>query len=221
MRAFVDGRWQDMSESRHLFHQVEEKQPETTLTPPQPLARVRLRVRRPTDTTDTIGVLPSLRFWVSGLPRPQGSKRAFVTASGKATLVESCKQLPAWRQDVATMARRAVEREAWTYPAEVSLRVLFLFSRPKSHLTSKGVLRKGAPQRPRSRNDIEKLCRSICDAMTGIAFEDDGNVVSLSAHKRYTFGEPGAVVIVEPADEHDLDADLTGPGTPCPSPVER
>ena len=70
----------------------------------------------------------------------------------------------------------------------MSLTVDFHFVRPKSHFTSKGALTKRAPMFPTARTvgDIEKLCRSVSDALTGVLFDDDSQVVELHARKLYS-----------------------------------
>ena len=63
----------------------------------------------------------------------------------------------------------------------------FDFRRPKSHLTSKGALTKAAPLFPTGRQigDTDKLIRSVCDALTGIVWYDDSQVVDITAKKRF------------------------------------
>jgi Holliday junction resolvase RusA-like endonuclease len=47
---------------------------------------------------------------------------------------------------------------------------------------------------------VDKLLRSTFDALTGVAFDDDRQVVTVNASKRYTVGdEPqGALITVTP-----------------------
>ena len=70
----------------------------------------------------------------------------------------------------------------------MALTVDFHFVRPKSHFTSKGNLTKSAPlfPTPRTVGDIEKLCRSLSDALTDVLFDDDSQVVELHARKLYS-----------------------------------
>lgn len=58
---------------------------------------------------------------------------------------------------------------------EISLR--FVFSRPKSHFTSKGALRSSAPEFPgHGHGDTDNLTKAVKDALTGIAYVDDCQV---------------------------------------------
>lgn len=134
----------------------------------------------------------SLTFTVTGLPAPQGSKRHI----GKGIMVESSKNVKPWRQDVKFTAL-ATKPDSWDTAPPMALSVVFRFQRPKSHYGKNG-LRPSAPLHATSAQlgDIEKLVRSTNDAMTGVLFDDDRQVVSVNATKRYcTQGElPGAII---------------------------
>ena len=122
-----------------------------------------------------------LEFVVAGIPAPQGSKRAFVRG-GRVSLVESCARVKPYRALVSLAASQARTEAPTQQP--VGIAIAFVFVRPKSHYTSKGELRAGAPSHP-GKPDIDKLCRAVLDALTGILYHDDAQVVSLSATKRY------------------------------------
>lgn len=123
------------------------------------------------------------RIFVAGVPAPQGSK----TRGAHGGMFESSRKVGEWRSRVALAAQEAM-LGAPPSPLPVSLRASFLFTRPKSHLTTKGQLRKGAPVFP-GRPDVDKLARAVLDALTGIAFADDSQVVELVATKRYCADE--------------------------------
>jgi len=59
----------------------------------------------------------------------------------------------------------------------VTLSVVYSFSRPKG--------RDRWRVDPCVRPDVDKLCRALMDALTGIAYHDDGQVVALSVRKIY------------------------------------
>lgn len=122
----------------------------------------------------------ALTVTVPGEAAPQGSKRAFMRG-GRIALVESSKRVRPFRDSVAIAA---VAEGATIIDGPVELHVVFTFARPKSHFTSKGAIRSGAPDYP-GKSDIDKLCRAVADALTGIAYRDDSQVVRLVAHKRY------------------------------------
>jgi Holliday junction resolvase RusA-like endonuclease len=131
----------------------------------------------------------TLVIFVEGIPRPQGSKRAFPIAmkNGKTRVVvtESAgKELAAWRYAVR---ERAKEAGGKMIPAgrPVWLSVLFYLPRPKS--------RKNENYHA-TRPDLDKLIRSALDSLTGVAYEDDSQVCDLKAEKHYNWDVPGASI---------------------------
>jgi Holliday junction resolvase RusA-like endonuclease len=85
----------------------------------------------------------------------------------------------------------------------VVLTLIFVFPRPEGHWLpansrrEEPVLRPGAPPAPIGKPDVDKLCRSVMDALTGIAYKDDAQVTSLTAVKIYanTYGDGGSTTI--------------------------
>jgi len=113
-------------------------------------------------------------------------------------MVESSKKVKPWRQDVKYAAFESCHG-CWGMAAPVILSVVFRCQRPKSHFNKSG-LRASAPSACTSatHGDIEKLVRSTNDALTGVLFDDDRQVVSLVASKRYCEETelPGAIITV-------------------------
>jgi crossover junction endodeoxyribonuclease RusA len=125
-----------------------------------------------------------VEFHVPGKPAPQGSKRHV----GRGILVESSKDVGAWRERVAMSAHNAMcGRTLLAGPITVALD--FVLPRPKS-----------APKRSTppatKRPDVDKLARSCLDAITGIIVGDDSQIVDLHAIKRLAeLGETAGVRI--------------------------
>jgi crossover junction endodeoxyribonuclease RusA len=132
--------------------------------------------------------MTAVSFTVRGTPSPQGSKRAFNHRStGRVVVVESAGQgLRDWRQDVTGAAALAMSRLPYEAPepesaaplcGPVAVSVAFTLKRPAS-----------APARvryPAVRPDVDKLLRAVLDALTGIVFADDGQVVEVWAAKYF------------------------------------
>jgi crossover junction endodeoxyribonuclease RusA len=125
----------------------------------------------------------TVHFEVSGLPIAQGSMRAFVV-KGKPVITSTSRNLNQWRQLVAL---RANEVRAKPFEGPVIVELNFRLPKPKS-----------APKRKRSfatkRPDLDKLIRSVLDALTHVLFRDDSQVVQITALKDY--GPPGVTVSV-------------------------
>jgi crossover junction endodeoxyribonuclease RusA len=67
----------------------------------------------------------------------------------------------------------------------VALFCRFVYVRPLSHLKKSGGLTKGAPTMMVRSPDVDKLCRAVLDALTGVLFVNDSQVVRLVAVKEY------------------------------------
>lgn len=135
---------------------------------------------------------------VFGEPIPQGSKS--VTKSG--IMFEANKKLKPWREKVKAEAELAMS-SLGALPSEKPIRLLvkFYFLRPKSHYrTGKRslFLRDSSPGYKTSKPDLDKLVRAIGDALTGVVFKDDSQVVCIIAHKSYTtFAERAEIEVQE------------------------
>lgn len=92
-------------------------------------------------------------------------------------------KLHEWRQLVAASIPPGVE----PLDGPVSLTVLFELPRPKS-LRQKDVAHTKRP-------DLDKLVRAIGDALTGVVYRDDSQVVDIRASKAYG-AQPGVWVSV-------------------------
>lgn len=131
----------------------------------------------------------SASFFVLGTPRPQGSKRPIRMANGRVGMIESCKELSSWRQDVAAVA--AKHRPALPTQWPVSVQLDFYLPRPKS-------VRR---QHPTTKPDIDKLIRAVLDALTTAkVWEDDSQVIACTSVKRYADGDTLSGVAVTVAE---------------------
>jgi Holliday junction resolvase RusA-like endonuclease len=129
-----------------------------------------------------------LVFVVAGIPIPQGSKSAGVRG-GNAFMFDQNKGLKPWRKTVTQAAAAAHTGAPLVGP--LSVRIEFCLPSPKRIPAD----RQGLPS---IRPDLDKLVRSIFDAVTDAkAWGDDGQVVELVALKTYS-DQPGAVVRVGP-----------------------
>lgn len=136
-----------------------------------------------------------LEFFVPGTPVQQGSKRYI----GNGRMIEDAKNLKPWRTDVREKAEKLVDQSdnpLWDAP--LSIRITFGFVRPKSHFgTGKNAdrLKPSAPVYMVKKPDVDKLTRAILDALTGVVFKDDQQVVDLLGSKAY-WDRPGVQITV-------------------------
>lgn len=99
---------------------------------------------------------------------------------------DSAKKGAPWRRQVAQAAGEAMNGTGLLDGA-LELSVIFTVPRPKGHFGVRG-LRPSAPAYPTVRPDVTKLLRAVEDALTGIVWRDDSQVVCQHAYKEY--GEP-------------------------------
>lgn len=138
--------------------------------------------------------MTELVFTVFGLPQPQGSAKAFMPKGSRYPVVTSDNpNLKAWRRDVARAALSAgcAGRQPHDGPMRVELD--FYLHRPQALKVDRPHI---------TRPDVDKLARGILDALTGVVWRDDGQVVTLTARKFYTEAgvSPRAVILVQPED---------------------
>jgi crossover junction endodeoxyribonuclease RusA len=131
-------------------------------------------------------------FTVYGTAAPQGSKRHV----GNGVMLESSDRVRPWRQDVrfAALEKRPPD---WDMTTPMRLDLVFWFARPASHYgTKNGItyLKSNAPVYPVSARlgDIDKLSRAVLDALTGVAYLDDRQVVDVLAGKSYLLQQDAA-----------------------------
>ena len=142
-------------------------------------------MRRPSRAPEA--VTATIAFTARGLPVAQGSVKAFVRG-GHAVVVGVSSPLAAWRHAIATEARNAMgDTPTLTGPVVVS--AWFTFSRPPSHLRRDGTVKSAAPRYPPV--DADKLARATGDALSGVVYRDDKQIVVWHVHKAWDDDERG------------------------------
>jgi len=135
-------------------------------------------------------------FVVYSRAAPQGSKRHI----GNGVMIESSKRVKPFRADVRKAAESAALPPDWPMAAPMRVGMRFHFARPKSHFKGNGVaLSKSAPEEATSHGlgDLEKLARSVNDALSGVLFHDDRQVVEMHLAKAYD-SEDLVIISLEP-----------------------
>ena len=122
-------------------------------------------------------------FTILGDPRPQGRPR--FARMGKFVKAYDPKDSRDYKQTLA--AQIAAQNPEYIQDGAISLECEFIFARPKT-LPKKVVDHTKKP-------DLDNLLKALKDAMTGIVWHDDAQIVSLSARKDY--GDvPGIKMVV-------------------------
>ena len=114
--------------------------------------------------------------FVRGIPAPQGSKRAFKVGDRAVVVDVNPMKLKDWRSAI-----NSVLQDKWEGPpleGAIHVTLDFLLLRPPSVSVKKRAF-------PSVKPDIDKLVRAALDAMKGVCYRDDAQVVVVKASKRY------------------------------------
>lgn len=145
-------------------------------------------------TGKTASRVTEISFSVECEPIPQGSMSGVCTTKADGSPVTVLKadnpRTHAYRNQVGFAALKAradagIHEVFAAAQLPVRLAMTFVFERPKSVHASR--------TRPTVKPDYDKLARSTADALTGILWVDDGQVVDAEIHKIY--GAPAHVQI--------------------------
>lgn len=134
-----------------------------------------------------------LSFFVCGNAAPAGSKTGGII-NGHLIMRPASKRTKPWMHDVAAVARSAHRGPLITGPIELCL--TFVRVRPKAHYRTgrhSDLLRASAPEWPTTKPDLTKTIRAIEDALTGVIWRDDSQVVKQTTEK--IWGEPAGVLV--------------------------
>jgi hypothetical protein len=153
---------------------------------------------------------PSLTFYCPGRPQTAGSKTIVPTKAGARVVDGGTKESRAakvtWRGDLRDAAIRALDVQSWQHAiAEqaLALDLVIVRRRPSAHLTTgkaAGLVKDWARDLlPIARPDTVKLTRAAEDALTGIVWADDSQIVRHRLHKAF-----GDQVGLRPIDEGAL-----------------
>lgn len=127
---------------------------------------------------------------IPGKPHPL--QRARHTRSGHSYDTEANK---AAKAKIAILARQEFKKPL---DGPVSVNIHFWIPRPKSHYGKS--LKPTAPDAHTQKPDIDNLVKTVFDALNGIAWNDDAQVVSLSTEKTWAdIMKPSTFVLIEEA----------------------
>lgn len=135
----------------------------------------------------------SLDFTVYGTAKPAGSKRGFIRG-GRVQIVDANPNSKPWKERVAQVAGLEM-RGRVMFDCPVGAAFTFYRCRPKGHFNTKGELNaKGwRTPYPVTKPDVLKLARGVEDALSGIVYRDDAQIVHEQLFKAW--GEPERVEI--------------------------
>jgi Holliday junction resolvase RusA-like endonuclease len=152
-----------------------------------------------------------IQFFVPGIPGTSGSKRSMPIYKGKecnkkwtgktVVIPANTKKQRLWMSDIKAEASKVYDSPLVTGAIELNVR--FFMPRPKSHYgTGKNTnkLKPSAPKFHLQKPDKTKMLRAVEDALTGVIWNDDCQVISGVCSKEWTADKPGALIEIY-ADE--------------------
>ena len=121
-----------------------------------------------------------IAFTVFGVPVPKGSKRAFVLPNSRrvAMVESSAKTLKPWLSDVRYQASLKMNGHDLLL-GPVALHLDFSMPKPKSYPKRRQLFM------TKARGDADKIARAVLDALKGVLYRDDAQVVELLIRKEY------------------------------------
>jgi|SRR3990167_2746046 len=126
----------------------------------------------------------TISFTVPGVPVPKA--RARTVFQGGHVHSYTPKKTVEYERLIARHARKAMNTGGillLPFKGALAVTVIFTLPRPKSHFR-KGSLKSEMPKRPISRPDVDNYAKTL-DALNGIIWVDDSQVVDLKSIKRY------------------------------------
>lgn len=136
-------------------------------------------------------MLTALSFEVAGMPETKGSWRpARNRRTGRVVLRPDNEREASWAMLVAWAARQALRAPPCPDGREYAVTLRFVLPTPPS-------------RRRTGRRDIDKLARSVLDALTGIVWLDDEQACELHcfrAYARLPTDRPGMAALIVPVD---------------------
>lgn len=145
-----------------------------------------------------------LEFLVLALePVAKGNHRAFIAkgqgGKQRAVITDARSvELKQWESRLRAAAGNEMERRGLAMlvkrPVEVDL--VFFLVRPRGHYNAAGQLKPSAPAYPDKKPDVDKLERTILDALSKCVVDDDARVTRVVKEKRYADSAAKAGVAV-------------------------
>lgn len=136
----------------------------------------------------------AVRFTVLGVAAAKGNMKAFPFKRGNGTLgaivTEGTKGSKDWQLAVRNAAQQQCEGKF--FEGAVRLAIVFFLPRPQS-----------LPARVKhhtKKPDVDKLVRAVKDALKGVLWHDDAQVIELVARKGYATTQPHARLLVDHAE---------------------
>lgn len=133
----------------------------------------------------------SNRFWVPGIPVAKARPR--VTMIGGRARAYTPKKSADWEREI----QKHVRMQPLQGP--LIMTIVCHLPIPKSWSKKKHAQAVSGSVFPVSKPDVDNYAKSVMDALNGIAYFDDSQVVTLTCQKQYSADEPGLMIEIIPS----------------------
>ena len=139
--------------------------------------------------------MTTLKFTIPGEPCAQGRPR-FSTAGGFVKAYDPAKSKN-YKAYIKLVATHEAKKQGWLYTElPLSMSVTAYMSIPKSKSKKFRPAALAHEERPTKKPDLSNIVKGVEDALNGLIYKDDSQIVKLSLEKYYD-AEPRLEVVLE------------------------
>lgn len=131
---------------------------------------------------------------IRGKARPRVTKQGHAYTPSDTAEYERLVQL-AYKSQCGSVFFGNIENSNEKPPIEIYIRAMY--SIPKSYTKGKRLAASHNMIFPVKKPDADNIAKIVCDALNGIAYKDDAQIVRMSVHKVYTTGAERVAVWIK------------------------
>lgn len=131
----------------------------------------------------------NIRFTVPGAPQGKARPRVMRTKSGQSRTYTPDKTV-AYEELVRQRYLRAAGDSRFASDTALRIHISAFFGIPKSRTKKSKAAMASGTLRPMKTPDWDNIGKIVCDALNGLAYRDDAQIVCASVHKFYTEDDP-------------------------------
>ena len=119
----------------------------------------------------------------TGLGAPQGKERPRAAKLRDRTIVYTPKKTKDYEREIATAYRTQCRG---IFSGAVAIEIHAYYEIPKSASRKRVLDMVSDRERPTKKPDGDNIAKAVCDALNGVAYKDDSQVVDLTVRKYYS-----------------------------------
>lgn len=137
-----------------------------------------------------------IEFTIPGAPF--GKERPRITVRGGFGHAYTPKKTVDYEKGVRSVAMgKVLKTPGWDAEAPMAVRIVAYYPIPASYTKKKRQAVLEGKLHPTVKPDLDNVCKSILDAMNGVVYNDDKQIIVLYGEKHYAKEDPNVAVIVK------------------------